>query len=67
MSYNSTGMNTLKTKWIRDLSDVTRADFISIQEHFEVTKSLENYFQEEFPASTSYVIPAQRGVRSRQW
>ena len=53
-------MNSVKTRWIRDILSVTKADFISIQEHFKVTKSLEKYFLDEYPACTSYVIPAQR-------
>ena len=53
-------MNSIKTKWIRDISNVTKADFVSIQEHFKVTKSIEKYFHDEYPACSSYVIPAQR-------
>ena len=56
VSYNSTGMNSVKTKWIRDLINVTNADFISVQEHFKMTKSLEKYFCDEFPNNSSFVV-----------
>jgi hypothetical protein len=32
LSYNSTGMNTIKTNWIRDLYKTTRTDFFILQE-----------------------------------
>ena len=59
-SYNSTGMNSVKTNWIRDFINVTNADFISVQEHFKKTKSIEKYFSDEFPNSSSFVIPGFR-------
>ena len=48
------------TKWIRDLINVTNADFISVQEHFKMTKSLEKYFCDEFPNNSSFVVPGHR-------
>ena len=59
-SYNSTGMNSVKTNWIRDFINVTNADFISVQEHFKKRKSIEKYFSDKFPNSSSFVIPAFR-------
>ena len=60
LSYNSTGLNTVKTKWIRDLIDVTKSDFISVQEHFKKTKSIEKFFSDEFPNSSSFIVPGHR-------
>ena len=60
MSYNSTGFNTLKTKWLRDLIDLTNVDFISIQEHFKKTKGIEDYFANEFPNYSPFVVPGYR-------
>ena len=60
VSYNSTGMNSIKSDWIRELSKVTKTDYLSIQEHFKKTKSVDNYFKEQFNDFTSYVIPAYR-------
>ena len=49
LSYNSTGMNTIKSRWIRDLSVVTDASFIQIQEHFKTTQNTDKFFAEQFP------------------
>ena len=53
-------MNTVKSSWIRELSKVTDASFISIQEHFRKSKTLDKFFKSEFPAYNSYVIPGYR-------
>ena len=58
LSYNSTGFDTIKTKWLRDLLSVTKIDFCSIQEHFK--KTVGCFFQNQFPEHKSYVIPAVR-------
>ena len=60
MSYNSTGMNTIKTDWIRDLINTGDIQFFQLQEHFKKTKTVENFFRNEFPNCDSYVIPAFR-------
>ena len=60
MSYNSTGINTIKTDWIRDLIQTCDIQFFQLQEHFKKTKTLENFFKIEFPICDSFVIPAHR-------
>ena len=60
LSYNSTGLNSMKTMWIRDLIAVTNADFVSVQEHFKKTKSIEKFFSDEFPNSHSFIVPGHR-------
>ena len=60
LSYNSTGINSTKSKWVRDLLKVTNSDFITLQEHFKKSKTIEKFFQDEFPRYTSYIIPGQR-------
>ena len=60
LSYNPTGFNSVKSKWIKDLIDVTSADFISIQEHFRKSKTIENYFSQEFPNQSGYILPGYR-------
>ena len=60
ISYNSTGLNGVKTQWIRDLVETCGATFLSIQEHFKKTKSLQRFFQNEFSDFNSYVLPAHR-------
>ena len=59
-SYNSTGMNTIKSDWIRDLIETCDIQFFQLQEHFKKTKTLETFFKTEFPLCDSFVIPAHR-------
>ena len=54
------GSKTLKSSWIRELSKLTDASFISIQEHFRKSKTLDKFFKGEFPAYNSYVILGYR-------
>ena len=60
MSYNSTGLDTVKVNWIQDLINTCDIDFLQIQEHFKATKSVESYFKKQFINGDSYVIPAHR-------
>ena len=60
MSYNSTGLDLVKTSWIRELIDTCNIDFFQLQEHFKITKSLDSFFKKEFPNNDSFVIPAHR-------
>jgi hypothetical protein len=60
LSYNSTGINTIKTVWIRDLLKVTGSQFIGIQEHFKRTKTVDNFFRDQFDDYNSNVVPAHR-------
>ena len=50
----------MKASWIRDFCKLTKIDYLSIQEHFKKTKSVDNFFKEQFNEYTSYVIPAYR-------
>ena len=58
LSYNGTGLDTVKARWLRDLFKVTNIDFCAIQEHFKKTKG--NFFQENFSEFNTYFIPAFR-------
>ena len=60
MSYNSTGLDTVKVDWIKDLITTCDIDLLQIQEHFKSTKSVESFFKKQFINSDSYVIPAHR-------
>ena len=62
MSFNSTGLDSIKAEYIRDLYNMTRCDFISIQEHFKKTKSIDKFFKDNFPEHVSYVIPGFREI-----
>ena len=60
LSYNSTGMNTIKAVWIRDLVKVTNSHFVGIQEYFKRTKTVDKFFRDQFDDYNSYVVPAHR-------
>ena len=60
LSYNSTGLNPVKSKWICDLMKTCNINFCSIQEHFKKTKNLSNYFKAEFRGYESYAVAAYR-------
>ena len=60
MSYNSTGLDSIKTDWIRTIMKTCKIDFFQLQEHFKTTKTLDSYFRKEFPTSDSYVIKGFR-------
>ena len=60
MSYNSTGLDHVKTDWIRNLINTCKIDFFQLQEHFKISKSLDRFFKKEFPDNDSFVIPGHR-------
>ena len=60
MSYNSTGLDSVKVDWIQDLLKVCDIHFLQMQEHFKATKTVDSYFKKQFYNSDSYVIPAHR-------
>ena len=60
MSFNSTGMNSIKADWVRNLYNISKCDFVSIQEHFKKNKSTDRFFKDQFPEHSSYVIPGYR-------
>ena len=62
MSYNSTGSDSVKTSWIRDLLSIMDISFTSVQEHFNKIKTVDEYFQNAFPDNNCYVIPAYREI-----
>ena len=66
MSYNSTGMDTVKADWIQNLIKTCDIDFLQIQEHFKATKTVDKYFTQKFSESDSYVIPAYREIYQDQ-
>ena len=46
LSFNSTGLDTIKAKWLRDLLKVACVDFCSLQEHFK--KNVGDFFKTQF-------------------
>ena len=62
VSYNPTGLHELKCKWISDLSETLDADYICVQEHMRMSRTIDKYFSEQFTKYNSYVIPGFREV-----
>ena len=60
VSYNSTGLNEVKIKWIRDLCFATSSSFVGIQEHFRKNKNIDETFASGFPEHNCYVVPGHR-------
>ena len=60
MSYNLTGLDTVKTDWIREIIKTCKIDYFQLQEHFKITKSLDSFFKKEFPLNDSFVLPGHR-------
>ena len=60
LSYNSTGFDSVKTKWVRDLLDTCKISFCGLQEHFKRIKTLPRLFRSEFSKYDSLVLPAHR-------
>ena len=60
MSYNSTGLNSVKCKWIDELMETCDVSFCGIQEHFKKTRSLNSFFKTAFPGSIASVVPGHR-------
>ena len=62
ISYNSTGSDSIKISWIQDLLSTFNISFVSIQEHFKKSKTVDQYFKNAFPESSCYVIPGHREI-----
>ena len=60
MSYNSTGMTSIKCQWINEICSEYDVDYISIQEHFKSSKSTDRFFRDMYKEYYSYVIPGHR-------
>ena len=60
MSYNSTGINTVKCNWINEICDNYDVNYLAIQEHFKSTKTTDKFFRDNFKEFNSYVIPGHR-------
>ena len=59
MSYNTTGLDTVKVKFSLDICEEYDVNFLAIQEHFKFVNS-DKYFKSGFSSFSSYVMPAHR-------
>ena len=62
LSYNSTGLNDAKIKWINDLIETTNASCIGLQEHFRKSKTIEDMFVKSSPTNSCQVKPGHRAA-----
>ena len=60
VSYNLTGLHAIKCKWINDLCETFSADYLCIQEHMRISRTVDKYFSDQFSSYNSYVIPGFR-------
>ena len=60
ISYNSTGLDMAKVKWINELLETFDVDLFQLQEHFKAIKTVDNYFKKNFSDFDSFVFPAIR-------
>ena len=59
MSYNTTGLDTVKIKFSLDVCEEYDVNFLAIQEHFKFVNS-DKFFRSGFSSYSSYVMPAHR-------
>ena len=59
LSYNSTGLDSLKVQFSHDICSEYDVDFLSIQEHFKFV-NCDKYFKSSYTEYSSYVIPGHR-------
>ena len=59
MSYNSTGLDSVKVKFSLDICEKYDVDFFSLQEHFKFV-NVDKYFKTGYSDFTSYVVPGHR-------
>jgi hypothetical protein len=48
MSWNSTGFNTVKSDWLKNVCIEKQVDFCSVQEHFKTSKKSDKFFRDNF-------------------
>ena len=60
LSYNPTGLNEQKCDWLNSLCNTCDVTYVSIQEHFRKSKTIDKFFTEQFQEYNLYVIPGFR-------
>ena len=59
MSYNSTGLDSVKVRFSLDICEEYDVNFLAIQEHFKFVNT-DKFFKSGFSNFSSYVIPGHR-------
>ena len=65
LSYNSTGLDNEKIQWINDLVETTNTVCWQLQEHFKATKTVNQYFKQNFKNFDNFVTAAVRENSTR--
>ena len=60
LTYNMTGSDAFKCKFVQEICDEYDINFCCLQEHFKTAKNTEQWFKREFSKFHSNVIPAYR-------
>ena len=60
MSYNPTGINSLKAKWIVEICEENNVDYLSVQEHFKSARNTDKFFSDNFSSFDSYIVQGHR-------
>ena len=60
MSYNSTGIDQNKCKWIKYVANNEGVNYTTLQEHFKTVKSTAQWFCGQFKEYSTYVTQAYR-------
>ena len=61
ISYNSTGLDSIKLNWINELLETFDIELVQLQEHFKAIKKVDSYFKQNFKKYDSFALPAIRG------
>ena len=60
LSYNTTGLDSVKINFINDLLQTLNITCCQVQEHFKATKTVSQFFKSNFKKYDCYVTPAVR-------
>ena len=58
MSQNTTGIDSVKTHYLREILNEYDVNYCTLQEHFKTTISTDQWFRKQFKDYHTYVIPA---------
>ena len=56
MSYNSTGLDSVKNRWINDLVETLKFDSLQMQEHFKAMKNIIKMFKRDFISFRNQIL-----------
>ena len=60
LSYNTTGLDSVKINWISELVQTLDVTCFQIQEHFKAIETVDAFFSKNFNQFNCHVTPALR-------